>query len=135
MLSVKRIGMEDKENQNVPMVSRDVLVKQGSSAVFQLAGGLFLLIMTFGARSPILGLILSAAALVIGAAALFSRSREDKKPGLVITAAGVLGLVVRFGIPLLRPFAAFALGLGAVGLFATGIITGIKFLRGLKSRQ
>jgi hypothetical protein len=128
--------MENKEIESVTqIVPREVLVKQGTSAAIHLVGGLFLLIMTFGARSPVLGLVLSAVALVIGAAALFSRSREDRTPGLVIAAAGALGLAVRFGPPLLRPFAAFALALGAIGLFARGIVQGVKFLRGLKSRQ
>ena len=118
-----------------PVVPREVLVKQGTSAVAYLAGGIFLLVLAFGARFPFLGVVLSLAALVIGIGALFSKAREDKKPGLVITAAGILGMVIRFGIPLLRPFAGFALGLGGLGLIAAGIWKGIQFLIGLKSRQ
>ena len=122
------------DNEYIRIVPRDVLVKQGTSAVAYIAGGVLLMIMTFGARFPLLGIILSVAALVIGAGALFSKNREDKKPGLVIFIAGVLGLIMRFGIPVLKPFAGFVLGLGAFGLFATGIAKGIKFLIGLKSR-
>jgi len=122
------------DNDYIRIVPRDVLVKQGTSAVAYIAGGILLLIMTFGARFPILGIILSAAALVIGAGALFSKNREDKKPGLVILIAGVLGLIMRFGVPVLKPFAGFILGLGAFGLLGVGIGKGIKFLIGLKSR-
>ena len=123
------------DDDYIPVISREELVKQGTSAVAYLAGGILLMIMTFGARFAFLGIVLSVAALVIGAGALFSRNREDKKPGMVITAAGVLGLVTRFGIPIMKPFAIFFLGLGALSLFAAGIWKGIKFLIGLKSRR
>ena len=118
-----------------PVVPRDVLVKEGTSAVACLAGGVFLLLLAFAARFPVVGIILSAIALVVGIGALTSRSREDKKPGLLIAGAGLMGLLVRFGIPVVKPFAAFLLGFGGVGLFAAGIIKGIKFLWGLKSRS
>ena len=122
------------DDEIIHVVPREVLVKQGTSAVAYLAGGALLMLMTFGARFPFLGIVLSVAAIVIGAGALYSRNREDKKPGLIITAAGVLGLIFRFGPAFLRPLAAFVLGMGALGLFAAGIWKGIKFLRGLKSR-
>jgi len=125
--------MDDRELK--PIVPRDVLVKQGTSAVAFIAGGIFLMILAFGSRFPILGIILSLVTVVIGVGALFSRDREDKMPGIVLTAAGAMGLVIRFGIPLLKPLAGFVLGLGAIGLFAAGIWKGIKFLWGLKSRQ
>jgi len=118
-----------------PVVSREELVKLGTSAVAYLSGGIFCLILAFGSRFPVLGIILSAAALVIGIGSLLSKNREDKKPGLVITAAGVMGIVIRFGVTTLRPFAGFALGLGGIGLLAAGIWKGILFLKGLKSRQ
>lgn len=125
--------MDDKDLK--PIIPRDVLVRQGTSAVACLAGGIFLMVLAFGARFPILGIILSLIAVVIGVGALFSKDREDKKPGIIITAAGVMGMVIRFGIPILKPFAGFILGLGALGLFAMGVWKGIKFLLGLKSRQ
>jgi hypothetical protein len=122
----------DEKNSIVP---RELLVNQGTSAAIYLTGGIFLLIVTFGARFAVLGIVLSALALAAGMAALFSRNREDRKPGLVVGAAGVLGLIVRFGPPRLKPFAAFALGLGGLFLLAAGIGKGVIFLKGLKSRQ
>ena len=119
----------------IPIVPREVLVKQGTAAIACLGGGALLMVMTMGIRFRIPGIILSLAALVIGLGALFSKDREDKKPGLIITAAGVLGMFIQFGIPLLRPFAVFILGLGAIGLFAAGVWKGIKFLLGLRSRS
>ena len=114
---------------------RDELARHGTNAVLYLAGGFLLLVMTVGARFKFFGIALSLAALVIGAGALFSKDREDKKPGIVILAAGLLGLVFQFGIPILKPFAGFVLGLGALFLIAGGVWKGIQFLRGLKSRR
>ena len=131
--------MEDNEQfprgSANPIIPRDVLVKQGTSAVASFLGGIFLLILAFGSRFPIVGIILSIAALVIGIGALLSKDRADKKPGIVLTAAGVMGMIIRFGIPVLKPVAGFILGLGGFGLLAMGIWKGIKFLLGLKSRQ
>ena len=123
------------ENDLVPITPRDVLVKLGTSAIAHLAGGALFFVMAMGVRFRIPGIILSIGALVLGGGALLSKDREDKKPGLIITAAGVLGMVIQFGIPILRPLAVFALGLGAIGLIASGIWKGIKYLRGLKTRQ
>ena len=125
--------MDDEDIKVI--IPRDVLVKQGTSAVACIAGGVFLMILAFAGKLPILGLVLSLIAVVIGLGALFSRDREDKKPGILLAVAGVMGMVMRFGIPGLKPFAGFVLGLGALGLFAMGIWKGIKFLLGLKSRQ
>ena len=125
--------MDDENIQRI--VPREVLVKQGIAAVVSLAGGVFLMLMTVGARFGLLGIAVSVAALVIGLGALFSREREDRKPGLIITAAGVLGLIMRFGLPILKPFAATILIAGSLSLFASGIWKGIKFLIGLNSRR
>jgi len=125
-----------EENEFRPVVSREELVKRGISAVACFAGSALLLAMVVGARFRLFGIILSALALVFGIGAFLSRDHEDKKPALVLTAAGVLGLILRFiKIPALQAFAGTFLGVGAVGLFAAGILKGIKFLRGLKSRQ
>jgi hypothetical protein len=136
MLFVYIRGEEIMYNErNVTPVSREELVKQGISSLSCLAGGAFFIVMMIGARVGLLGIILPLAALIIGIVALLSRDREGKKPGLIIAAAGVLGIITRFGLPVLKPFAATILTIGAVGLFVAGIIKGIKFLVGLKSRQ
>jgi hypothetical protein len=129
--------MDEKEDERelIQITPREVLVKLGTSAVANLAGGVLLFIMTAGARFRIPGIILSLGVLVLGVGAVLSKDREDKKPGMLITAAGVLGMAIQFGPSMLKPFAVFALGLGAIGLIASGIWKGIKFLRGLKSRQ
>ena len=125
--------MDDNEIKTI--VPRNVLARQGISAVTYLVGGVFLLIMAVGSKLPLLGIILSLVALVVGIAALLSKEQENKKPGLIITVAGLLGMALRFRIPLIQPIAGTLLGLGALGLIAAGIWKGIKFLLGLKSRQ
>ena len=112
----------------------NVLAKQGVSAVAYLAGGILLFILAVGSRG-ILGFILPIAALIIGIGALLSKDQEDKKPGLIVAAAGILGVLLRFGPGLVKVIAGTLLGVGAIGLLAAGIFKGIKFLTGLKSRQ
>ena len=123
------------DERNVTPVPRDLLVKQGISAVIYLAGGAFLMLMTVGARLRLFGIVLSLAALVVGIGAILSKDREDKKPGLVITAAGILGMIMRFSVPILQPIAGTILGIGAFMFLGAGIWKGINFLRGLKSRH
>ena len=124
------------ENEQQPIVPRNVLVKQGISAAAYLSGGVFLLIMAIGSHHGLFGLILPVIALLIGIGALLSKDQEDKKPGFIFTGAGVLGMLVRFvRIPLLQALAGTLLVIGAFGLLAAGIWNGVKFLRGLKSRQ
>ena len=123
------------EDDYIHIIPREVLVKQATSAIASLAGGVLLMVMTMGLKFRIPGMILSIASLVIGLGALFSKDREAKRPGLILTIAGLLGTLIQFGPFFVRPFAVFILGFGAMGLFASGIIKGIKFLWGLKSRR
>ena len=123
------------DNELNPVIPREVLVKQGISAIVNLAGGVFLMIMTIGSRLGFFGLLLSIVALVIGIVSLVSRDRDDRKPGLVFVVAGVMGMVMRFRVPILQPIAGTVLALGAIALFAAGIWKGIRFLLGLKSRR
>ena len=123
------------ENDLVPITPREVLVKLGTSAVAHLAGGVYLFFMIAGAGLKVPGIVLSLVALVFGAVGLLSKDKEDKKPGTLITLAGVVGLLTVFGPPFLKIVGAIALGVGAVGLIASGIWKGIQYLQGLKTRQ
>jgi len=118
----------------LPIAPRDVLVKQGMSAMVCLAGGILSLLIIISSKLAILGIVLSVAALACGIGALFSRDREAKIPGLILTAAGAMGLLMRSRIGPLESIAGTILGIGVAGLFAMGIWKGIKFLIGLKSR-
>ncbi|MDR2068491.1 MAG: hypothetical protein LBP71_01305 [Spirochaetaceae bacterium] len=113
--------------------SANVLTKQGVAAVGGIAGGLLLFIMR--ALPFPLGIAAGAVVALVGVGALFSKDPEDRKPGMVITAAGFLAVLARVPIAPLRSFAGVLLGIGAVGLLAMGIWKGIQFLKGLKSRS
>jgi hypothetical protein len=114
-------------------VSANVLTKQGVAAVGGIVGGSLLFIIQ--ALPLPLGIIAGAVVALIGAGALFSKDPEDRKPGVIITVAGVLAVLARAPIPPLRSFAGLLLSIGAIGLLAMGIWKGIKFLKGLKSRS
>ena len=126
--------MEIRPDNSREPVPTNVLAKHGVAAITYLAGGVSLLVLTVGSRG-LLGIILPIAALVVGVVALMSKDQEDKKPGFIIAAAGILGALLRFGPGPVKIIAGTLLGAGAVGLLAAGIIKGINFLRGLKSRQ
>jgi hypothetical protein len=88
-----------------------------------------------GTRLPLVGFILGGITAVVGIAALFSKDPDDKKPGIVLTAAGALVILSRTGAPFFRAMAPTLLSIGAVAFIAMGIWNGIKFLRGLKKRS
>ena len=111
------------------------LTREKNSALTHVLGGVVLMVLTIGARFRLIGIVLSTSMLVMGLGILFSKDRKDKKPGLVMTIAGILGLMVQFGIPMLRPFAMFFLGLGAMGFFASGLIKGIQYFINLNQRR
>ncbi|MFP3089211.1 hypothetical protein LQZ21_02665 [Treponema sp. TIM-1] len=122
-------------NDMVPerLAPADVLAKQGVAAVGGIAGGILLFIM--GALPLPLGIAAGVIVALVGVGALFSKDPEDRKPGMIVTAAGFLAILARLPIAPLKSFAGFLLGIGAVGLLAMGIWKGIKFLKGLKSRS
>jgi hypothetical protein len=108
-----------------------VLAKQGVAAVGSLIGGAGLLILS--ALPPVVGIIAGAVVGVIGVGAMMSKDPEDRKPGIIVAAAGGLSILSKIGI--VRPLAGTLLGIGAIGLLAIGVWNGIKFLKGLKSRS
>jgi hypothetical protein len=118
-----------------PSGSTASLAKQGVAAAGMIAGGIFLFVMDALARFRVLGLVIGALAGIVGIAALLSKDPEDKKPGALIAAAGLLVILSKTGIPVLRSLAPTLLSIGAVGLLVMGIWKGIQFFRGLKSRS
>jgi hypothetical protein len=112
------------------------LAKQGVTAIFSLAAGVFIFVMNIlGARFPVVGLALGALSAIVGVVAMRSRDPEDKKPGLFLVLAGVLELLSRFGVQAFRPVAGTLLSIGAFAFAAFGIWNGVKFLRELNRRS
>ncbi|MDR1238528.1 MAG: hypothetical protein LBK27_00280 [Treponema sp.] len=118
-----------------PYGSTKNLAKQGVAAVGMIAGGAFLFIVEALARFRVLGLVIGVAVGIVGLVALLSRDPEDKKPGALITAAGILVILSKTGIPVLKALAPTLLSIGAVGLIVMGLWKGIQFFKGLKSRS
>ena len=119
------------------IVPANVLTKQGVSAVAQIAGGVLLLLMhVFSARLLTLGIIFGLIIGGVGLAALFSKDPEDRKPGGILTVAGVLKLAFHVGVlPIVKSLAGTLLTISSLGLLAMGIWNGVRFLLGLKTRK
>jgi len=119
----------------VPVVSQETLIKEGKTALLYIFGGIFSFAMYLGARFKFVGIVLALAAVIYGIVRLQSRDRGNIRPGLVCIIAGVLGMLVVAGVPPFRIIAGAILGVGAVGLIAAGILKGIIFLLTLKKIQ
>ena len=115
--------------------STSTLSKQGLTAVACTAGGLFLLILQSIARFRVLGLIVGGVACILGIISLLSKDSADKNAGLVIGGAGILVLLSKTGLPLIKAAAGTLIAISGVGLLALGIWNAIKFFRGLRKRS
>jgi hypothetical protein len=116
------------------IVPRDQLVKQGMKGLGGVAGGIGLFILkafTGGAVISLPGLIVGGIVAVVGLA--IGSSREDRKAGMVVTAAGVLTAVA--SLPLVRGLGSTLLTLGGIGLLGMGIYSLAKFLANLRRRM
>lgn len=126
--------MDDNEEAK-PVISSEALIREGKTALLYILGGIFLFAMYIGARFKFVGIVLALIAVIYGIVKLQSRDRLNVRPGLACITAGVLGMLVVAGVPPFRIIAGTILGMGAVGLFAAGIIKGITFLVNLKKMQ
>jgi hypothetical protein len=122
---------EIEKREEIPPQAR--LSKQGITAFFCAAGGVFLFVLQIISRFRVLGLVAGAVVCALGIGALLSKDAQDHKPGAVITAAGALAILSK--VPLIAPLAGTLLSIGAIGLLALGVWNGIKFFAGLKKRS
>jgi hypothetical protein len=122
-------------NDIEPYGSTKNLAKQGVAAIGLIGGGIFLFVVELLARFRVIGLVIGVLTGIVGIGALLSKDPDDKKPGILITAAGLLIILSKTNIPVLKTLAPTLLIIGALGLMAMGIWKGIQFLRGLRSRS
>ena len=108
------------------IVPRETLSKQGVAGFTAVAGGVGLLVM---AASGVLGFLIGGL-LTVGGLAVALRN-DDRRPGLVVAGAGVLGILSAA----IGGFPGFVLGLAGAGLIAYGGLSIYRFIRGLKSRM
>lgn len=109
------------------IVPRETLSKQGVAGFTAVAGGVGLLVM---AASGVLGFVIGGVLTVAGLA-VGLRAKDDRRPGLVIAGAGVLGVLSAA----IGGFPGVILGLAGAGLIAYGGLSIYRFIRGLKSRM
>ena len=122
---------EIEKRDNIPPTS--TLSKQGITAFFCTAGGVFLIVLRAVTKIPVVGLIAGAVVCAVGIGALLSKDPSDRKPGAVITVAGALAILSK--IPKISGAANVLLGIGVVSLLALGIWNAVKFFTGLKKRS
>lgn len=124
--------MYDIENRDeIPSTSK--LARFGYNGIICSVGGFLLIVLQIVSRFRVIGLVLSAVVCIIGLVAYFSKDSTDRKPGLIITSAGVLAMLSK--IPAAAPVASTILTIGAFGLIALGILNGLKFFAGLRKRS
>ncbi|MCL2265229.1 MAG: hypothetical protein FWC22_04215 [Treponema sp.] len=117
--------------------SASSLAKCGVAAVGYTAAGIFISILNAisGAGFSLIGIVAGGIVFLIGLGSFFSKDPADKKAGFIITAAGILTVISKTGIPLLAGASRTLLVVSAVGLLALGVWNAIKFFRGLKKRS
>ena len=120
-----------EKRDDIPPASS--LSKQGITAFFCTAGGVFLIVLRAITKIPVVGLLAGAVVCAVGIGALLSKDPADRKPGAVITVAGALAILSK--VRLFAPLAGTLLTIGVVGLLALGIWNAIKFFTGLKKRS
>ena len=108
------------------IVPRETLSKQGVAGFTTVVGGVGLLVM---AASGVLGFVIGGLLTVAGLA--FALRKDDRRPGLVVAGAGVLGILSAA----IGGFPGIVLGLAGAGLIAYGGLSIYRFFRGLKSRM
>ena len=109
------------------IVPRETLSRQGVAGFTAVAGGVGLMVM--GALPGVLGIVI--AGLVTAGGLAFAVGKDDRRPGLVIAGAGVLGILSAA----IGGFPGFVLALAGAGLIAYGGLSIYRFIRGLKSRM
>lgn len=115
---------------NLPVDPKD-LTDKGTKAVMSTAGGLGLLGVNALLSIPVVGTVISAGLLGLGAIGLFGKSKTDKASGTVLATAGIAGLTTLF----MPGLAHSLLSLGGIGLLGYGAYNLISFLKGLNSKK
>ena len=122
--------LERAENE-----SASSLTRLGISAIGYTVGGLLLFVLQMVARFRVVGMLIGLALCVFGIVSLLSKDPADRRPGAVITGAGVLTLLSKVSIPIVQAVSGTLLSIGAFGLLYFGLRNGIRFLINLKRRS
>lgn len=115
---------------NLPVDPKN-LSDRGTRGIMSSAAGLGLLGVNALLGIPVVGTVISAGLLGLGAVGLFGKTKTDKASGTVLAIAGIAGLTTLF-VPGL---AHSLLGLGGIGLLGFGVYNLFGFLRGINRKK
>ena len=113
------------------IVPRDQVSKQAMKGVGGVAGGIGLLVLRGLTATPLVGLIAGGALVVAGG--LMSRSKADRRAGMVTVIAGAITAVA--ALPLVGGLGKFMLLLSGAGLIGTGAYSLYRFFKNLRQRM
>jgi hypothetical protein len=117
-------------SDNYPVEQKD-LSERGTKGIMSAGAGIGLLGINALLGIPVLGWVLSAGLLALGAVGLFGKTKTDKVSGTLLSAAGIAGLTTVF----LPGLAHIFLSLGGVGLLIYGLVNFGGFLTGLRKKN
>jgi hypothetical protein len=116
-------------SDNYPVEQKD-LSEKGTRGIMSAGAGIGLLGINALLGIPVVGWVISAGLLGLGALGLFGKTKTDKVSGSLLTAAGVLGALTFF----LPGLSHTLLGVGGVGLLIYGIANFGSFLTGIRKK-
>jgi len=117
-------------SDNYPVEQKD-LTEKGTKGIMSAGAGVGLLGINALLGIPVLGWVLSAGLLALGAVGLFGKTKTDKVSGTLLSAAGIAGLTTMF----LPGLARGLLSLGGVGLLLYGLVNIGRFLSALRKKN
>jgi hypothetical protein len=107
------------------------LSDKGTKGVMSTAAGIGMLGVNALLGVPVVGTVISAGLLALGAIGLFGKTKTDKASGTVLAAAGIAGIATLF-VP---GVAHSLLSLGGIGLLGYGVFNLFGFLKGLHRKK
>jgi len=117
-------------SDNYPVEKKDLSVA-GTKGVMSAGAGAGLLVINALLGVPVLGWILSAGLIGLGAMGIFGKTRTDKVSGTILGAAGIAGLATMFLPGLSRGL----LSLGGIGLLIFGLVNIGSFIAGVRKKS
>jgi len=117
-------------SEQYPVEKKD-LGDKGTKGIMSAGAGIGLLGINALLGVPVLGWVLSAGLIAIGAVGLFGKTKTDKTSGTILSAAGIAGLATMF----LPGLARGLLGAGGLGLLIFGIVNIGSFLSGIRKKN
>jgi len=117
-------------SENYPVEKKDLSVV-GTKGVMSAGAGASLLVVNWLIGIPVIGWVLSAGLIALGAVGLFGKTKTDKVSGTILGAAGIAGLSTMFLPGLSRGL----LGIGGIGLLIFGLANIGSFIAGLRKKS